>query len=187
MWNKRYALVSRQDVANVLRKHVAASLGPLLFTPPDPEQSWIDVGTGAGFPGLILKLWSPKQPITLLDGSRKKCLFVEQIVRDLGLGPMPILQLRVETLVARGEMIEAFSILFSRAVADLATTLREFGPLVRKGGEIVSFKGLGWNEDVQIAIAQGLLREDRFVLEEVVRIPWAPGHLLRVRKAVTGA
>ena len=106
VWNGHYALVSRQDVDNVLRKHVAASLGPLLLEPPSASDEWVDVGTGAGFPGLILKLWSTEQRITLIDGSRKKCLFVEQIARELELGPMPILQVRVETLVARGELRE---------------------------------------------------------------------------------
>ncbi len=182
VWNERYALVSRQDVDNVLSKHVAASLGPLLLEPPDASGEWVDVGTGAGFPGLILKLWSPEQRITLIDGSRKKCLFVGQIARELELGPMPILQVRVETLVARGELQETFSVLFARAVADLTTTLRNFGPLVRRQGQIISFKGPNWSADAQAARDQGLLRDDRFILDEIVQIPWAPGHLLRIRK-----
>lgn len=182
VWNERYALVSRQDVDNVLRKHVAASLGPLLLEPLDASREWVDVGTGAGFPGMILKLWSPEQQITLIDGSRKKCLFVEQIARELDVGPVPVLQVRVETLVARGELQERFAILFAKAVADLPTTLKCFGPLVQRQGQIISFKGPNWADDAEVARAQGLLREDRFVLEEVVQIPWATGHLLRIRK-----
>lgn len=182
VWNECYALVSRQDVGNVLRKHVAASLGPLLLEPPDSATEWVDVGTGAGFPGLILKLWSPEQRITLIDGSRKKCLFVEQIARELGLGPVPVLQVRVETLVARGELLERFSVLFARAVADLTTTLKCFGPLVQRRGQIISFKGPNWGDDAEAARKEGLLRDDRFALEEVIQVPWASGHLLRIRK-----
>jgi 16S rRNA (guanine527-N7)-methyltransferase len=182
VWNERYALISRQDVEYVLRKHVAASLGPLLLLAPNPLEHWVDVGSGAGFPGMILKLWSPEQRITLIDGSRKKCLFLEQISRDLQLSPVPILQVRVETMVARGDAMEAFDVLFARAVADLGTTLREFGPLVRANGTIISFKGPTWRDDVRFAQEQGHLSPERFVLEEVLQVPWAPGHLLRLRK-----
>lgn len=183
-WNRRYALLSRQDVENVLWKHVAASLGVLLLVTPNPEQEWVDVGTGAGLPGLVLKIWEPSQRITLIDGSRKKSIFLQDTVRMLGLSGLEVRTVQVETMVARGEMVGRFDVLFARAVADLETTLREFGPLVRSGGSVVTFKGPKWIADVESASKAGLLSGKGYRMEEVLRVPWAPGHLLQVRKTM---
>ena len=184
-WNRSYALLSRRDVESVLNKHVAASLGIWLLANPDPRERWVDVGTGAGLPGVILKAWNPEQSIVFVDGSRKKCVFLEHIVRELGVGSVTILCCRAETLVARGEHLAGFDVLFARAVADLVTTLREFGPLVRRNGRIITFKGPGWAADARAASAAGLLSPDGFLVEEVICVPWAPGHLMALRKIGT--
>jgi 16S rRNA (guanine527-N7)-methyltransferase len=181
-WNRRYALLSRSDVANVLRKHVAASLGGLLVVEPRAGTTWVDVGTGAGLPGLILKIWSPEQQIVLVDGSRKKCNFLESVIRSLRLGPMEVLATRVETLLARGQRVGQFDALFCRAVCDLTSTLRDFGPLLRPGGDVVTFKGQAWSEDLECARTAGILNDVHFRLESVHAIPWTRGHILRIRK-----
>jgi 16S rRNA (guanine527-N7)-methyltransferase len=181
-WNRRYALLSRHDADAVLRKHVSACLGSALLVTPNDLEQWVDVGTGAGLPGIVLKILYPNQPITLIEGSHKKCVFLEHVTRLLELGPMPILAKRVETLVARGELVEAFDVLFARAVADIRETLEQFGPLVRPGGRIVTFKGPGWEEDARAAEAAGALGSSRYRLQEALRVPWAPGHILLIRK-----
>jgi 16S rRNA (guanine527-N7)-methyltransferase len=182
-WNRRYALLSRQDTKHVVRKHIGASLGVLLLGRPGQGEEWVDVGTGAGFPGLVLKLWDPSFQVVLIDGSRKKCIFLQHVAQELGLGQLPIHPVRVETLVGRGEMLGRYHLLLARAVADVATTLREFGPLVRPGGRIITFKGPQWREDLSSAGRDGILSPGRYLLEEVVQIPWAPGHLLALRKS----
>lgn len=132
-------------------------------------------------PGLVLKIWAPEQDITLIDGSRKKCVFLRNVCVDLALAPISIHCARVETMVARNEEIESFDILFSRAVADLTTTLRSFGPLLRAGGRMITFKGPGWAEELAIANRSGALAEfGRHV--ETVHIPWTPGHILLLQK-----
>lgn len=181
-WNRRYALLSRHDIDLVLKKHVAACLGSVLLVKPSPDTQWVDVGAGAGMPGIVLKIWAPKQPITLIESSHKKCVFLEHVVRSLSLGPVPILSKRVETLLERGHLVEHFDVLFARAVADLRNTLRLFGPLLRRGGRIVTFKGPGWEDDVREAASAGLLGRGGYRLLEVMRVPWAPGHILLLRK-----
>jgi len=181
-WNRRYALLSRQDAHNVVRKHVAASLGPLLLSSPGEGKRWADIGTGAGLPGMVLKLWEPSQEVTLIDGSQKKCRFLQHVVRELALAPIPILAIRVESLVHRGELVERFDLLLVRAVADLEKTLRLFSPLLRTGGRLITYKGPNWRDDFSGAQKAGHFHPERFLLEEVVRIPWAPGHLLSIRK-----
>jgi len=181
-WNRRQALLSRRDIGNVLQKHVGASLGTLLLVTPNPNERWVDVGTGAGLPGLVLKAWEPAQRITLVEGSRRKGIFLQEAVRDLGLGPLDIHVAQAETLLSKGKLLEEFDVLFTRAVADLKTTLRAFGPALRKGGRLVTFKGPSWSGDVQDAIQDGALVAGIYDLEQVLRVPWAPGHLLLFRK-----
>lgn len=182
IWNRRVALLSRRDVDNLLWKHVGSSLGPLLLVTPGNGTKWVDIGTGAGLPGLILKIWEPIQEIHLVEGSRKKSLFLQEITAQLDLGPIPIHTLRAETLVERGERIAQFDLILARAVSSLARTLNDFGPLARPGGSVLTFKGPTWREDVEEATRTGSLRPGKFRLDQVLQIPWAPGHLLLLRE-----
>ncbi len=184
-WNDRLNLLSRADAPNVVRKHVAASIGVLLVAVPSHGEKWIDVGTGAGFPGLILKMMRPDLDITLVDSARKRCLFIENTIRTTDLGKVPVLPLRVETFIARGEGLGSFAVLTARAVASLDATLAGFGPLVSPGGRIVTFKGPQWKEELEAAQASGAFASAGFTFEAATRIPWTSGHLLTLRKALT--
>jgi 16S rRNA (guanine527-N7)-methyltransferase len=184
VWNRRQALLSRQDIQNVLQKHVGASLGTLLLTRPGQGERWIDVGTGAGLPGLVLKVWEPAQEIVLVEKVRKKGIFLQEAVRELGLGPLEVHVSQIEEVLSKRRMCGEFDVLFSRAVADLKKTLRVFGPALRTGGKVITFKGPSWREDVQDATRDGICAADRYRLEQALCVPWAPGHLLCLRKEV---
>ena len=133
-------------------------------------------------PGLVLKAWEPAQEIVLVEASHKKGVFLENAVRELGLGPVDIQTARVETLLEKGNVRGRFDVLFARAVADLKTTLQMFGPVIGRGGLIVTFKGPSWADDVEDAKKDGILTPGSFGLEQVLCVPWAPGHLLLLRK-----
>jgi 16S rRNA (guanine527-N7)-methyltransferase len=180
-WNRRHALLSRQDVENILQKHVGASLGALLLVESGRGERWVDIGSGAGLPGLVLKSWDPAQEIVLVERSLKKGVFLQHAVRELDLGPVTIHTEPAEALIEKGELLRAFDVLFSRAVTDLKTTLRMFGPVLRDGGKMVTFKGPAWRTDVEDARLNGLLGPDAYDLEQVLCVPWAPGHLLLLR------
>jgi 16S rRNA (guanine527-N7)-methyltransferase len=181
-WNMRLNLLSRADAPNVIRKHVAASLGVVLVATPNNKDNWIDVGTGAGFPGLILKVLCPEMEMTLVDSARKRCLFLENVIRRMELGRVPVLPARVETMIARGEGLSMYSVLTARAVASLDETIRSFGTLVRPGGRIITFKGPSWDVEVEAATSSGVLGPGRYLMESVTRIPWTAGHLLVLKK-----
>lgn len=181
-WNDRLNLLSRSDAPNVIRKHVAASAAVFLAVPHAARDRWIDVGTGAGFPGLVLKILRPEMDITLLDSARKRCLFLESVIRQMEIGRTPVLPLRVETLVARGEMVGAFEVLTARAVASLPDTLRGFGPLVAPGGRLVTFKGPQWHEELETTRTSGTMDAAGFEVESSLRIPWTAGHLITLRR-----
>ncbi len=182
-WNDRLNLLSRSDAPNVVRKHVAASLGVLLAVHPSPVDRWVDVGTGAGFPGLVLKIVRPELRVELLDSARKRCLFLENTLRLLGIRDVKVLPKRVETMIAHREAIGHYSVMTVRAVTSLPETLVGFGALVAPGGRIVTFKGPTWKDEVEAAAEDGSMARSGFELESVTRIPWTAGHLVTLKKA----
>lgn len=181
-WNDRLNLLSRADAPNVIRKHVAASLGVLLAVHPSPADHWVDVGTGAGFPGLVLKIVRPELHIDLLDSARKRCLFLENTLRLMGIRDVKVMPKRVETMIAHSEGVGHYSVMTVRAVTSLPETLIGFGALVADGGRIITFKGPTWRDEVDVAKTDGSMTRSGFELESVTRIPWTAGHLLTLRK-----
>lgn len=182
LWNDRLNLLSRNDVQNVISKHVASSMGVLLLTTAVPGSRWIDIGTGAGFPGMVLKIARPELSLDLLDSARKRCIFLEEVRRGLELGPMPILQLRAETMLSRGEGVGQYDIVTSRAVASLEDSLRVFGPFARPGGRYITFKGPQWSDEIGALEKSGIPDQTGFSLEANTRVPWSVGHILCFRK-----
>lgn len=183
LWNDRLNLLSRQDVENVIRKHVAASMGVFLLAQPSPSDRWVDVGTGAGFPGLVLKIARPWLNLDLIDSARKRCVFLEEMARTLRLGRIPIMQARVETILSRKEGVGAYDVVTARAVASLADSATIFGPLVARGGRLITFKGPQWTEEVEQAKESGALSAAGFELETATRVPWSVGHVLSFRRS----
>jgi 16S rRNA (guanine527-N7)-methyltransferase len=181
-WNSRLNLLSRPDVLQVIRKHVAASIGVFLVVQPREGDRWIDVGTGGGFPGLVLRLIRPDLPMTLLDSSRKRALFLENVLRRLDQSDVPVLAMRAETLLSQQGSRGGYSVLMTRAVASLEHTVEQFGPLVSPEGCIVTFKGPRWPEELAQATQCGAMSRARFELASVTRVPWTAGHLLLLRR-----
>lgn len=180
-WNERHNLLSRMDVQNVISKHVAASLGVFLLVDPIPGQRWIDVGSGAGFPGMVLKLVRPEIEMTLLDSSKKRCEFLEHIARTIDLERLHILSMRAETLLSHRGGRKGFDVLTSRAVASLEDSMRNFGGLLAPGGRFITFKGPNWMAEVETAISRGSFRASGLSMESVARVPWTQSHLLMLR------
>ena len=183
-WNERHNLLSRMDVQNVITKHVAASLGVFLLADPIPGQRWIDVGSGAGFPGMVLKLVRPDIDITLLDSSKKRCEFLDHIVRTIDLKQVQVLPMRAETLLSHRGGRKGFDVLTSRAVASLEDSMRNFGGLLGPGGRFITFKGPNWMAEVENAISKGAFRSSGLSMESVARVPWTQSHLLMLRADV---
>lgn len=181
LWNDRLNLLSRPDTANVIRKHVAASLGVFLLHDATVGERWIDVGTGAGFPGLALKVVRPDLDISLLDSAKKRCTFLENAVRSVGVGPVQIHQMRAETLLNHRGGKGAYDVVTCRAVASLPDSLRAFSGLVAPGGRLITFKGPTWFEDLEQVRGEGLtsLGMD---FESAVRVPWTFAHILSFRR-----
>jgi 16S rRNA (guanine527-N7)-methyltransferase len=147
-WNERINLTSIVDYEEVQTKHFLDSLVSLpllaeeLGAPlPLPSLCLLDVGTGAGFPGVPLKLASPALQLTLMDGTQKKIAFLDHLVKVLGLDGVTLVHGRAEELGRTPQHREQYDIVAARAVAPLNTLAEYLLPLVRKGGLAVFYKG----------------------------------------------
>ncbi len=148
LWNQRLNLTSIVAYEEVQTKHfldslvslplIAEELGEAL---PLPKLRLLDVGTGAGFPGALLKIVSPALELTLMDGTHKKIAFLEHLKAALALTEVTLVHGRAEELGLIAAHRERYDIVTARAVAPLATLAEYLLPLVRKGGLAVIYKG----------------------------------------------
>lgn len=139
-WNQRANLTSSSALANAERTHFLDSLTvvPLLRREALDAGRLIDVGTGAGFPGVPVKLLLPKLGLTLVESTGKKAEFLRWLVAELGLEEVEVVCERAEVLAHRPGYREAFDVATARAVGELATVLELTLPFCKKGGLVVA-------------------------------------------------
>ena len=137
-WNERMNLTAITDPAEVARKHFLDSLAALPYLKPGMEI--IDVGTGAGFPGVPLLIMEPGLELTLADSLNKRLIFLEALLKELGL-KAALVHGRAEDLGRDRLYRERFDAALSRAVANLPVLLELTTPFVRVGGTAIAYKG----------------------------------------------
>lgn len=138
-WNARLGLTSLREPEDIIRVHFADALCAL--TVPIPSAAHlIDVGSGAGLPGIPVQIARPDLAVTLLESSRRKVAFLERVALDLGL-MLRIELARAEVAGQQRHLREAFDIAVTRAVARLAVACELTLPFVRIGGRGVFLKG----------------------------------------------
>jgi 16S rRNA (guanine527-N7)-methyltransferase len=138
-WNQRINLTALTTDRDIAVKHFLDSLTIAPFLPGATQV--LDIGTGAGFPGLPLKILSPSIEICLLESSQKKCAFLRHMVRGLKLEGVKIVQGRAEDKKMIEQYAGYFDLVLSRALADLLTSLQLALPYVKAGGRIVGMRG----------------------------------------------
>lgn len=137
--NKVMNLTAITDYEEVLKKHFIDSLSLIRACDLTLPISVIDVGTGAGFPGIPLKIAFPKLRITLLDSLNKRISFINTVIEKLGLTDIEAIHGRAEDF-ARNAMREKYDLSVSRAVANLSTLSEYCLPFVKQGGKFISYK-----------------------------------------------
>ncbi|MBI5182599.1 MAG: 16S rRNA (guanine(527)-N(7))-methyltransferase RsmG [Nitrospirae bacterium] len=140
-WNKKINLTSIKEDKEIVVKHFLDSLSFLKGFSVIEGIRIIDVGTGAGFPGIPLKIYSPKIDITLIESSQKKCIFLHQICRLLELKDVRIVNDRLEEAKKSPDYIKRFNIFLSRAVGDIGEIIKHGEPLVADRGLMIFSKG----------------------------------------------
>ena len=148
--NRRFNLTAVTDPDEVTVKHFADSLVLLGKTELPAGASLLDVGTGAGFPGLALKLARPDLQVAFLDGTRKKLGFISSVLEETGLAG-ETLHLRAEEAGKQPKYREKFDFVTARAVADMAVLVEYCLPFVRAGGLFLAMKSAAAEEEIQNA------------------------------------
>jgi 16S rRNA (guanine527-N7)-methyltransferase len=140
-WNKTYNLTAIHEPERMLTHHLLDSLAVLPYVTGD---RLLDVGAGAGLPGIPLAIVRPDLAVTLIDASHKKAAFMQQAAIELKLDNVTAVHGRVEDL----QGVAPFPQIVSRAFSDLSDFVRLTAPLLAEGGEWLAMKGLYPNEEI---------------------------------------
>ncbi len=135
--NKKYNLTAIKNKEDVYLKHFYDSLTLSKIIKLE-NQSLCDIGTGAGFPGMVLKIVYPNLKVTLVDATEKKCKFLQLVIQELGLKDIEVIHARAE--IYSKTVREKYDIVTSRAVAPLKHLLEYSIPLVKVGGNYIAMK-----------------------------------------------
>ena len=141
-WNERISLTAIRDPEGVRRKHFLDSLTVLLaWERRSPPETLIDVGTGAGFPGLVVKLIWPGTRVTLVESIHKKADFCRHIVARLGLTQVQVVSERAEAVGQDPRHRHSYDLAVARAVARMPILMEYLLPLVHNNGIVMAMKG----------------------------------------------
>lgn len=150
-WNQFMNLTAITDFDDVVQKHFVDSLSITEEKNLQDVDNLIDVGTGAGFPGIPLKIMFPNLKVTLLDSLKKRIDFLNEVTDCLGLKQIEAIHGRAEDYAKPGKKREMYDLCVSRAVANLSTLSEYCLPYVKIGGEFISYKSGEIKEEMEEA------------------------------------
>lgn len=148
-WNTRMDLIAVAEEDELLDRHLMDSLTVLKTGLLSECRTLIDVGTGAGFPGMALALARPDLRVTLLDSQQKRLRFLEEVCRQTGAETVRLIHARAEDGARKAELRDRFDIAAARALAPLNVLCEYLMPYVRPGGRALCWKGPGLREEAE--------------------------------------
>jgi 16S rRNA (guanine527-N7)-methyltransferase len=150
-WNQKFNLTAIRDTEAIRTKHFLDSFSCVLAWKANPPARLVDVGTGAGFPGIPLKILYPNLHVTLVESVGKKAMFCQHLVRVLGLEGIEVIQSRAEDIGQNPKHRESYDWAVARAVANMNVLSEYLLPLVKVGGMMLAQKGESGPAEAQSA------------------------------------
>ena len=147
-WNEKINLTAITEKEDVYVKHFLDSVSIIKICDLNQFDNLIDVGTGAGFPGIPIKILFPHLKITLLDSLNKRLVFLNTVIEELGLTDICTIHGRAEDIARLPEYRDKYDICVSRAVANLSTLSELCLPFVKKDGYFISYKSDKINNEI---------------------------------------
>jgi len=165
-WNEKINLTAITEEKDIIIKHFADSLTCLKYIPTNAKI--LDVGTGAGFPGIPLKIMRDDLDITLLDSLNKRIIYLTDVIDKLELKKISAVHGRAEELGKQKEYREKYDVVTARAVANLRVLSEYCVPFIKVGGSFIAMKGS--NVDEEIKEAQVIIEKLGGKIEKIEKI-----------------
>ncbi|MBC2582646.1 16S rRNA (guanine(527)-N(7))-methyltransferase RsmG [Clostridium sp. DJ247] len=148
-WNEKVNLTAITEDEQIVKKHFIDCIKIFKFSPLKQAKSIIDIGTGAGFPGIPIKIVSPNTNIILLDSLNKRVNFLNEVINSLELKGISTIHGRAEDFSKKAEYRENIDVAVSRAVANLSALSEFCIPYVKIGGYFIAMKGPSVDEEIR--------------------------------------
>ena len=173
-WNQRTNLISKNDLANIVSRHLSESLLFARLSAVAAANSLIDLGSGGGFPGIPIKIVHPELDVILIDSKRMKCLFLREVIDVLGLKKIAVICDRVESACSHLPA-KSVDVVVARAVARLEKLWNWSKPLLAQDGCLITMKGGDVQEEITLlqksdARVQVLVEEALQIGSETTRV-----------------
>ena len=169
-WNRRINLTGLRSCREIIVKHFLDSLTPIPYF--SEKTRLLDLGSGAGFPGLPIKIVRPNQPVTLIEASAKKVSFLKEAARHLALNPISIYQTYLGQSPPKLLDTDSFEIIVIRAVGNLVDLLSRVYPYLPYGGKLLLMKGRQGSEEISLLRSQIQERGFRIEIPIVLMLPF---------------
>lgn len=184
-WSKKINLTAIKLPNDIIIKHFLDSLVCLKEINKIKEKTpkVLDIGTGAGFPGLPLKIFSPNLSVSLMEATGKKVRFLQELLAKLNIQDVVLLHGRAEELSKKEELQQKFDVVVIRAIGELKLLAKLSFPFLKNGGYLLSLKGLAINDEVQRC--QNVLEKMGGAIEKILDYEFISGRrgkLVRIVK-----
>ncbi len=186
LWGRKMNLTSRLETREIISTHFLDSLAAFPLLTAARESSLIDIGSGAGFPSLPLKICLPGLSVVLVESAHKKVSFCREVIRRLDLADAAVVEGRGEAVAMEEDLAGAFDWAVIRAVGEAAKMVRLSFPFLRPGGTLILYKGDPGKEELRALEKETARLGADFTLQPV-RVPYLDAHrtLVLVRKCST--